>query len=79
VCDQSVRIAIACDGFLQGFGALGSGAWGVGPIIHPSITSFHPTDQAGKLIRDRWQRPHFSAQLATLFGAANHVKFGDEF
>src|SRR5271154_1177822 len=56
------------------FAGLWFGPWalGVGPIIHPSI----PRTRQAKLIRDRWQRP---AQLATLFGAANHIKFGDEF
>jgi hypothetical protein len=44
-------------------------------MIHPSIPH---TRQANKFGTDGSDR-NFSAQLATLFGAANHIKLGDEF
>ena len=52
--------------------------WALGLGRRADHPSFHPTDQAGNN-SGQMAATHFSAQLATLFGTANHVKFGDEF
>jgi len=67
--DQSVGFATACvTVFAEGLGPHG-------PIFLPSHGPARPYN-SGQMAASR---PHFSAQVATLFGAANHIKLSDEF